>query len=303
MYPISADKVREDRSLFRIMASKLKVLVTGGNAGIGYALCKQLAIENNVHVYLGSRSAEKGEFAVKSIVEIAPKAEVTLVVIDVSSDESVKAAAESLAGEKPFHAIVNNAGTGLAHGVTCEDIMNVNVYGAKRVTEAFLSLVNPEGGRLIGTSSGLASGYASGKFNGGPVGRLPIEQRDPLKSFDCTWDQLQTIMTSEKELGYGEGQAAGMAAYGLSKAVLTAYHMILARENPKLVVATISPGFINTSLTSGFGASLQPEDGTVSLRKCILQDLGECKGWYYGSDGLRSPIDRTRNPGEPEYQP
>jgi NAD(P)-dependent dehydrogenase (short-subunit alcohol dehydrogenase family) len=287
-----------------IMASKPKVLVTGGNSGIGYALCKQLAIENNVHVFLGSRSEEKGEIAVKSIVESAPDAEVTLVVIDVSSDESVKAAALSLAEEKPFHAIVNNAGAGLAHGVSCDGIMNVNLYGAKRVTEAFLPLINPDGGRLVGTSSGLASGYASGKFNGGPIGRLPLEQRGPLTSFDCTWDQLQTIMTSERELGYGEeGQAAGMAAYGLSKAALTAYHMILARENPNLLVSTISPGFINTNMTSGFGASLQPEESTISLRKCILQDLGDCKGWYYGSDGLRSPLDRTRNPGEPEYQP
>ena len=31
------------------------VLVTGGNTGIGFALCRQLAADHGCHVYLGSR--------------------------------------------------------------------------------------------------------------------------------------------------------------------------------------------------------------------------------------------------------
>jgi len=285
------------------MTGQLKVLVTGGNAGIGLALCKQLATENNIHVFLGSRDEERGKEAVNSILQAAPDAKVTLVVIDVASTASVQAAAASLADEKPFHAIVNNAGVGLAQvGVTADDILNVNVYGAKRVNEAFLPLLNPEGGRLVGTSSGVASSYAGNSFQGKPMGLLPSAERAPLQSSDVTWAQLEQIMAREKELGYGEGQAAAYAAYGLSKAVLTAYYMSLAREHPRLVVSTCSPGFIATAMTAGFGASLQPEQGTVSLKKCILGHLGACKGWYYGSDGLRSPLNYMRNPGEPEYQ-
>ena len=37
-----------------------KVVVTGGNSGIGLALCEQLATENGCYVYMGSRSAERG---------------------------------------------------------------------------------------------------------------------------------------------------------------------------------------------------------------------------------------------------
>ena len=44
------------------------MLVTGGNAGIGKALCKQLAAEFDCHVYMGSRNVERGENAVKEIV-------------------------------------------------------------------------------------------------------------------------------------------------------------------------------------------------------------------------------------------
>ena len=44
------------------------VLVTGGNAGIGLALCQRLVVESGCHVYLGARSAEKGKAAVAEIV-------------------------------------------------------------------------------------------------------------------------------------------------------------------------------------------------------------------------------------------
>lgn len=288
------------------MAAQLKVLVTGGNTGIGLALCKQLAIEHNIHVFLGSRDEDRGKEAIKTIVTAAPQAKVTLVVIDVSSTDSVQAAAASLDNEKPFHAIVNNAGIGLAHaGTTCDDIVNVNTYGAKRVVEAFLPLLNPQGGRIVGTSSGVASSYASNSWRGENMGLLPTSERAPLQSFDCTWSELESIMQREKELGYGEGTAGAFASYGLSKAVLTAYHMLLAKQFPNLVISTCSPGFINTAMTSGFGATLEPEQGTVSLKKCILGDLTQgdlqCKGWYYGSDGLRSPLNFMRNPGDPEF--
>ena len=41
-----------------------KIIVTGGNAGIGFALCKQLVIEHGCHVFMGSRNAERGAIIV-----------------------------------------------------------------------------------------------------------------------------------------------------------------------------------------------------------------------------------------------
>lgn len=43
------------------MATRRKVLVTGGNSGIGAALCKQLALDYGCHVIMGSRSLERGQ--------------------------------------------------------------------------------------------------------------------------------------------------------------------------------------------------------------------------------------------------
>ena len=47
--------------------SPRRVLVTGANTGIGLALTKQLVKDHGCHVYLGSRSVEKGEKAVDEV--------------------------------------------------------------------------------------------------------------------------------------------------------------------------------------------------------------------------------------------
>ena len=68
---------------------------------------------------------------------------------------------------------------------------------------------------------------------------------------------------------------------------------------PNLKCVSLSPGFIDTALTKGFGAKLTAEEGTVSSIKCLFGDV--VSGYYYGSDGLRGPLTMTRDPGMPEY--
>ena len=48
------------------------ILVTGGNSGIGLALCKLLIKDHSCYVYLGSRDAGRGTAAMKSILEEFP---------------------------------------------------------------------------------------------------------------------------------------------------------------------------------------------------------------------------------------
>ena len=44
-----------------------RILVTGANTGIGLALTKQLVKDHGCHVYLGSRSVERGQRAVEEV--------------------------------------------------------------------------------------------------------------------------------------------------------------------------------------------------------------------------------------------
>lgn len=275
-----------------------KFLVTGGNSGIGFALCQQL-VEAGHRVFLGSRDKGRGDAAVKSI----GSALCSVVIVDVTSDESVKAAAESLSGHE-LDAIVNNAGVGLMHpNTTPLHIIDVNLRGAKRVCEAFIPLLKQDGGRIVSTSSGAASSYICGEMMGKPMGIATATQKKPLIDFNTTWDQIEAVIQVEVNGGFTHDEGilqAGWCAYGLSKAGLTAYSMLLAKQHPNLLVSSCSPGFINTKMTAGWGAALEPKDGTRSLKHCLLNDLGG-NGWYFGSDGVRSPLHYMRSPGEPAY--
>jgi len=91
-----------------------RILVTGGNKGIGKAICQRLVTEwSDTVVYLGSRDAERGNAAIQDILkECSPacsKDRLQLVVVDTASDASVKEAAAQMEGTE-LYGIINNAG-------------------------------------------------------------------------------------------------------------------------------------------------------------------------------------------------
>lgn len=83
-----------------------KVLVTGGNAGIGYFVCEQLA-QAGATVLMGSRSAAKAEVAIGVVRERVPGARISTVRLDLADPQSIKEAADE-AGQ--LDAVVHNAG-------------------------------------------------------------------------------------------------------------------------------------------------------------------------------------------------
>jgi len=192
------------------------ILVTGGNAGIGLALCKILATGAptgseypapavpNCKVFLGSRSAEKGAAAVKSITDAFPDAagKIEMVQIDVTDDASCAAAAESLKAKGvTLYALVNNAGMGLAQpGAGGPDaILNTNFYGPKRVTEAMLPLIDTKEGRIVHTSSGAASMYLK---------KQSAELKALFSNPNLTFEALETCVKEQVaagNVGFGDG--------------------------------------------------------------------------------------------------
>jgi carbonyl reductase 1 len=265
----------------------VRILVTGGNSGIGLALCKQLAARG-CRVFMGTRSKERGAAALSSIADALGAdvaARIEPIQLDVADDASVQAAAASLRSSNVvLYALVNNAGIGLNSGPGhVETLLNTNFVGPKRCSEAFLDVIDPDAGRIVNVSSGSASMWLRGQS---------AEIKQIFTSADTSWELLAA--TVQRESG-----SASMGGYGLSKAGLTAYTIQQAKKYPNLVCTSLSPGFIQTKMTAGFGARLTPEQGTVSLLKCLFEDV--VSGSYYGSDGLRSPLTVTRDPGTPEY--
>lgn len=275
-----------------------RILVTGGNDGIGFALCRQLAVDHGCHVFLASRSEERGRAAVASItdsIDPSDRGAIECVPLDVRDDASVTRAAESVRaslGENgQLYGLVNNAGVGLATASSPEQVVDTNLYGARRVVEAFLGkgLVSD---RVVNVGSGSGPSY---------VGRCPLAIQPSLCRTPANWAAIEAMIQPTPDVSTGLGSAADAnGGYGLSKAMLSLYTMLCAQEHPKILFSCVSPGWIRTKLVGHDRPSKGPEEGTASILHGLFAPL-EGNGWYYGSDCLRSPLHFMRNPGEPAY--
>lgn len=88
------------------------VVVTGGNKGIGFEVCRQVAVAwPTADVILASRDQDRGEAAVATLTSDGVTNVRFLATLDVGSAESVAAFAAALAAAVPrVDVLVNNAG-------------------------------------------------------------------------------------------------------------------------------------------------------------------------------------------------
>ena len=75
------------------------VIITGGNSGIGFECARYLARLND-HVILAVRSISRGEDAKRKILEESPKANISIMELDLSSLGSVESFAKRVIEEK-----------------------------------------------------------------------------------------------------------------------------------------------------------------------------------------------------------
>src|SRR5262245_14893906 len=146
-------------------------VVTGGNRGIGLEVCRQLATLGYA-VVLGSRDPRRGELAAK---EIDPEGE-RITPCHIEVDNSVNIAALRDWVKERFgrvDAIVNNASTppdlwaiaGNTDLSPVAEALDVNLFGAWRVTQALLPLLRSSPRpRVVNVSS---EGGSIALMNGG----------------------------------------------------------------------------------------------------------------------------------------
>lgn len=144
--------------------TKTVVLITGANQGLGFECVKKLAAEQpNYHIILCSRDIQKGEKAASKITHFAENASVEALQLDVTSDESIDAAAKAVEHKHGrLDVLFNNAGIGRGGEKTLRaeiaKVVDTNAISAAIVTEAFSPLLKKsDNPRLVFMTSGLGS--------------------------------------------------------------------------------------------------------------------------------------------------
>ena len=137
------------------------VLITGASTGIGRFMAERLA-KDGYYVYAGARKQD-------DIDELSAIDNIEGIRLDVTKQADIDAAVATVAkGGRGLYGLVNNAGIflgGPAVDVPVDElewIMNVNVYGPYRVTQAFAPMIIESKGRI--TTTGSISGILSGRF-------------------------------------------------------------------------------------------------------------------------------------------
>jgi NAD(P)-dependent dehydrogenase (short-subunit alcohol dehydrogenase family) len=197
-------------------------LVTGGNKGIGLAICQGL-LAQGFEVIMAARSLDKAQEAIAKL----NSSKLRPLELDVSDDDSIDRAAKNLSQEiNSLDVLINNAGIYPDKGVNILTVsrelldrtMNTNAFGAIRVTQAFLPLLSKSShARIVNVSSG--------------------------------YGQLESL-------------SADVPSYCLSKLTLNGATIMLAEalQSQGIVVNAIDPGWVRTDM-GGSSAPRSPEQG------------------------------------------
>jgi NAD(P)-dependent dehydrogenase (short-subunit alcohol dehydrogenase family) len=238
--------------------TKKTVLITGANKSIGFETARQLGAAG-YKVWLGSRNLARGEDAAAALA--AEAIDVRAIEIDVTSDQSVQAAAARVAADDGrLDVLINNAGI-LGQDMSpptqqsVDDIRTIyetNVFAPVRVTQAFLPLLkNAETANVVMVSSGLGSkGWLS----------------DPQNEF------------------YG----VNYLGYNSSKSALNAVALAFAKDlaTTGIKVNAVDPGFTATDFNghSGYRSVEQAARSVVLL--ATVDRNGPTGGFFYDGENV-----------------
>nr|BFD32308.1 SDR family oxidoreductase [Pigmentibacter ruber] len=227
-------------------------LVTGGNRGIGFEVCRQLA-KKGFHVVLSSRNDKKGKDAVKKLNE--ENLSISYLKIDVTKESSIKTAAKQFAKEYGvLDVLINNAGGNYDYGITptqsqvdfIKETLELNLLSAWTTTKHFLPLLLKSSfGKIVNVSSGAGS---------------------------------------HGDLYFGLATNNGsVASYGISKLALNGLTVKLAAElkDKGILVNSVCPGFTATTPEAKKMGARPVEEGAASVVwGALLEKHGPTGGFF-----------------------
>jgi NAD(P)-dependent dehydrogenase (short-subunit alcohol dehydrogenase family) len=271
------------------------ILVTGASTGIGRNVTEHLA-GAGYFVYAGARKPADLE-ALGKIRNVQP------IKLDVTKPEDIAAAVQTITrAGRGLYGLVNNAGVasvGTATGIKPEEfdlIMQVNVYGPYRVTQAFAPLIIASKGRIttIGSISGILavaplSAYAMSKHAMEAFGDSLAAEMEPLGvkvSIVEPGNYNTEIGKSALERTGISGRLTDRAKYKQPDEVSSVVALALFEESPKRRYM-ITPN---------------QDEALYTIRKQIAQlvELNEGHAYTYDRDALVKMLDEALATARPK---
>ncbi len=243
-------------------------VVTGANTGLGFQTAQVLAARG-ASVVLAVRDIEKGKRAAAAIAGAAPGANVMVQHLDLTSLDSIRAAAGELRAQHPrIDLLVNNAGVMFPPKQTTRDGFELqfgtNHLGHFALTGLLLEQMLPVPGSRVVTLSSLAHRIRA-RINFGDL---------------------------QSERSYSR-----VAAYGQSKLANLMFTYELPRRLPgagTTIAVAAHPGLAATELGRNLPAIVASSYALVSQKAAMAAlptlraatDPGVAGGQYYGPGGL-----------------
>ena len=228
-------------------------LVTGGNKGIGFEVCRNLA-QAGCRVLLAARNQALGEAAAERLRQEG-LSEVAFLELDTTKDQTVQAAARQIRSEHGhLDILVNNAGINVAGDgrpsaadlEVVRRVMDTNFIGTLRVTQAMLPLLKSAlAGRIVNVSSELGS----------------------------------MTMNSNPEWEHYDAKLIG---YNASKSAVNMLTVQLAWElkDTPIKVNTVNPGYTATDLNGHSGPQSIQEGAAETVRQSLVPDDAPTGGFF-----------------------
>jgi NAD(P)-dependent dehydrogenase (short-subunit alcohol dehydrogenase family) len=245
-------------------------VITGANTGLGYETAAALAAKG-AHVVLAVRNMEKGKEAARGIEQATPDAQVQLQELDLTSLDSIRAAANDLrSNHESIDLLINNAGVMFTPKSTTKDGFELqfgtNHLGHFALTNLLLDRVLAAPDSRIVTVSSQGHRFARG-----------------IRFDDLQWER-----------SYGR-----VGAYGQAKLanLLFTYELQRRLIGTNTIAVAAHPGASRTELTRNLPPLIaavtrlaeplfqSAEMGALPTLRAAT-DPGVLGGQYYGPDGF-----------------
>src|SRR5712692_778438 len=258
-------------------------VVTGANTGLGFETARVLAARG-ASVVLAVRDTDKGKAAAARIAGTAPGADVTVQPLDLTSLDSVRAAAAELRARHPrIDLLINNAGVMFPPRQTTRDgfelQLGTNHLGPFALTGLLLEQMLPVPGSRVVTVSSLAH---------------RIQAR-------INFDDLQSERSYRRVGAYSQSKLANlMFTYELQRRLSGAGTTIAVAAHPGLAgteLGRYTPAIVAFSYAL---VSQQAAMGALPILRAAA-DPGVLGGQYYGPSrlfGARGYPELARSSGQ-----